>query len=137
MKQTVIVIEENTAVRYVLTNVLQKKVRISEFDNCFEASEELKSTTAGLILVNIDAYNCDNLDFLSHLKSSSLYRSIPVIAILRKEDELLKQTCLNLGAEQVFIKPFDPRLLLESVEELLPEAFQLSKNLDELATQAG
>ncbi|OJW04004.1 MAG: response regulator [Chitinophagaceae bacterium] len=137
MKQNVIIIEENAAVRYVLTNVLQKKFRISEFDNCFEASEELKNTGAGLILVNIDTYNSDNIDFVNHLKSSSLYRNIPVIAILRKDDEILKQLCLNTGAEQVFVKPFDPRLLLGSVEELLPEAFQISNDHNEVATQAG
>ncbi|MBI1344484.1 MAG: response regulator [Terrimonas sp.] len=130
MKQNILVIEENAAVRYLLTTVLNKRFKVAAYSNCFDASCELKDASIELIIINIDPSNNENIDFLKHVHTSSLYTDIPVIALLKKENDELKAVCANLEVDEFFVKPFDPMVLLNSVSNLVSETGNIYRNIE-------
>lgn len=118
MKRNIFIIEKNEAVRYLLATVLQKRFRIYSFKNCFEAGSVLKKIKPEVIVVDLYSKNADNVDFIMHIKSSSLHSSIPVIALLNDNNPELIATCLERSIEYYFRKPFDPAILKKKIEEL-------------------
>lgn len=116
MKQNILVIEENVAMRYLLTSVLSKDYRTSVHFDCYEAMKELKAKEIELIVVNIEDTESKNYDFLLHLTSSSLYYNIPVVVVTNNTSNDFRIRCLDLGVEAFFLKPFDPLSLLDCIK---------------------
>ncbi|HEX2608532.1 MAG TPA: response regulator [Flavisolibacter sp.] len=119
MKQNVLIIEENVAMRYLLTTVLATQYRPISHANCYNAVSDLKKNDIRVIIVNIGSQNSKNFDFLMHLNSSSFYSGIPVIVISNNNSNDLRLKCLELGVEAFFLKPFDPLSLLECIKDVL------------------
>ncbi len=119
MKQSILIVEENIAIRFLLTTVLQKQYKVTGSNDCYAAINELKNKDIDLIILNIDSMDSVNLEFLGHINSSSLYSGIPVIVLSKSNDIKLKSTCLDMGVVYYFEKPFDPRVLVDNVDSAL------------------
>jgi DNA-binding response OmpR family regulator len=119
MKQSLLIIEENVAIRYLLTTVLGSEYKVIARASCYQAIKELRNRDVQAIVVNIEDANCRNFDFLLHLNSSSFYSNIPVIVLSTSTSSELRIQCLELGVEAFFLKPFDPLGLLECIKDVL------------------
>ena len=115
MKQNILIIEENVAIRYLLTTVLREKYKTIAHPDCYQAANDLKNKDIKLVVVNIEGRNTPNYEFLLHLKSSSFYANIPVLVISDNTSTEFRFKCLELGVEAFFLKPFDPLNLMECV----------------------
>jgi len=116
MKQNILVIEENVAMRYLLSSVLGTEFKTSVFSDCYEALKELKSKSIRIIILSIEDIETQNFDFLVHLASSSFYSHIPVIVVTNNTSHEFRLRCLDLGVEAFFLKPFDPLSLLDCIK---------------------
>jgi DNA-binding NtrC family response regulator len=126
MKQSILVIEENAAMRCLLTTVLNSRYNTIAYSDCYYAVNDLKNKNVRLVIVNIENENSKNLDFLVHLNSSSFYSYMPVIVTSNDNSSETRLKCIELGVEAFFQKPFDPLTLLETVNDVL----LLSKKAD-------
>lgn len=93
---------------------------ISAYDGQ-EALERAKRDKPDLIILDLMLPKMDGYKVCGLLKSDSRYAKIPIImftARAREEDEALGR---ELGAEGYIIKPFDPKLLLAKIKELVGE----------------
>jgi two-component system chemotaxis response regulator CheY len=115
MKQSILIIEKNVAIRYLLTTVLRERYKTIAHPDCYHAVNDLKNKTIELVIVNIEDQNTPNFDFLLHLNSSSFYSNIPVIVVSDNVSTEFRLKCLELGVEAFFLKPFDPLQLLECI----------------------
>ena len=115
MKQSILIIEKNVAIRYLLTTVLRDKYKTIAHPDCYHAATDLKNKDVQLVIVNIEDQNSANFDFLLHLNSSSFYSNIPVIVVSDNISTEFRVKCLELGVEAFFLKPFDPLQLLECI----------------------
>ena len=115
MKQSILIIEKNVAIRYLLTTVLRDKYKTIAHPDCYHAATDLKTKDVQLVIVNIEDQNSANFDFLLHLNSSSFYSNIPVIVVSDNISTEFRVKCLELGVEAFFLKPFDPLQLLECI----------------------
>ena len=61
----------------------------------------------------------DGVELLRNLKSSGFYKEVPVIVISGYDEKEQKIKCMKLGAYDYFLKPFNPKDLLFSVEVVL------------------
>ena len=137
MKQSILVVEENIAIKFLLTTVLQSKYKVTGCNNCYAAINELKKKDIDLVIVNIDSLDSINIEFLNHINSSSLYSEIPVIAISKSNDPSLRKTCLDMGVIYYFEKPFDPRVLIGKVENALLTTVSVYGNVDSIVREEG
>ena len=53
----------------------------------------------------------DGRDLLAHLKRDPETCDVKVIVLSAVEDQFMRRTCLELGAEDYAVKPFDPAFL--------------------------
>ncbi|MEM7658086.1 MAG: response regulator, partial [Bacteroidota bacterium] len=59
---------------------------------------------------------------LQQVKSSGYFADIPVIILSGYERPLVKQRCLDAGADDYQLKPFNPETILTSIRQTLPNS---------------
>lgn len=116
MKQNILIIEENFAMRYLLSSVLSSECCTSTYSDCYGAARELKAGRIQVVVLSVEDEGTKNFDFLLHLASSSFYSNIPVIVITNNTSNEFRLKCLDLGVEAFFLKPFDPLSLLDCIK---------------------
>jgi DNA-binding response OmpR family regulator len=120
MKKTLLVINDNKAMRFLLETIFHKKYKVACVPNAFSAMYELtKDSQIDVVIVDLDFYENENWNFIHHLGSSSLYGNIPVIVIGSSNEEQINIRCLELGVIKYFLKPFHPINLMEAVDTLM------------------
>jgi len=72
-----------------------------------------------LIVLDLMMPRLNGLEFLINIKSSGIFRDIPVIIVSGDEDQIIIDRCKKLGSTDYMIKPFDPRQLYERIEKIL------------------
>lgn len=83
--------------------------------------------TADLIISDIRMPSLDGVQLLENLKQSGLYKHIPVIILSSFEDPRKRKECLDLGAVDYFIKPFEPQHLESRVKEIFVKSMIAKK----------
>ena len=122
MKKSVLTIESNRALQYLVATVLKTKYPVSSVQNSRHAMQLFSSGyEADLIIIDVPNKNAENFELLDHIITSSVFKDVPVIVLSASHDEELKNSCLQIGAVDFLTKPFDPVYLLERVDQLLSE----------------
>lgn len=121
----VLVIEDDTPLCWLLEKILGKQYQVNIMNNGLEAWCWLtEGNYPDLIISDIKMPSLDGLELLENLSSSGLFRDIPVIMLSAYEDSAKRKKCLELGAYAYLVKPFEPQLLLETVEKSLTSSNQ-------------
>ena len=72
-----------------------------------------------LIVLDLMMPRLSGVEFLINIKSSGIFRDIPVIIVSGDEDQAIIERCKRLGCTDYMIKPFDPRQLYERIDKIL------------------
>src|SRR5262250_277656 len=116
-----LVVEDNEDNRYVLS----QQLNIHGYDNItiatngHEALKVLRSKSFDLVLLDIMMPDLNGYEVLERMRSSPELRNIPVIMIsgIGELDSVVR--CIELGAEDYLLKPFEPTLLRARVRATL------------------
>jgi len=81
-----------------------------------EALRGLSQQPADLAILDIKMPRMDGMELLSHLRKD---RTMPVIFLTSKDDEVDEVLGLRMGADDYIKKPFSQRLLVERIRALL------------------
>ena len=87
--------------------------------NLQEADDQLSSNNISLIILDLMLPDGSGLDFCKTLKSSNIYKNIPVIIVTAKGDEVDKVVGFELGADDYVTKPFSVRELMLRIKAIL------------------
>ena len=87
--------------------------------NLKEADDQLSSNNISLIILDLMLPDGSGLDFCKTLKSSNIYKNIPVIIVTAKGDEVDKVVGFELGADDYVTKPFSVRELMLRIKAIL------------------
>jgi len=74
------------------------------------------SNLPDLIISDINMPGLDGIELLENVRSSGIMRDIPIIMLSASEEPEKRKKCLALGASNYLIKPFEPQLLIEEIE---------------------
>ena len=122
MKKSVLTIESNRALQYLVATVLKTKYPVSSVQNSRHAMQLFSSGyEADLVIIDIPNKDTENFELLDHIVTSSIFKNVPIIVLSASRDEELKNSCLQIGAADFLTKPFDPVYLFERVDQLLSE----------------
>lgn len=118
-KPVVLIVEDNEEMRFYLKEILGGHVTTVEAANGRIALEWLKDHKTDLIISDVMMPEMDGYEFLSHLKTSALYRGIPVVMLTARaaEEDMLQG--LSLGVDDYVIKPFSAKELKIRIHNLL------------------
>lgn len=124
LKQTVLLVEDNTEMRYYLREVLAGKVNLAEASNGSEALDWLKANKTDMVITDFMMPVMDGEELIKQLKNTALYKNIPVIMLTALADTKNQLNMLRLGIDDYIVKPF-------SAPELRTRVYNLLHNLEE------
>lgn len=115
MKRRIYLIEDDNVMLLVLESLLLK----NDFDvvKDFNGKNLLisKKPYPDLYIIDINLIGKDGCDFCRLIKEEN--ESIPVILISANAD--LEKKAINSKADRFILKPFEPEVLLQNIEEIL------------------
>lgn len=118
-KDTVIlIVEDEKNIRDLLKDVLFDYV-IHEAKDGVEALKEIEHNHPDIIISDIVMPNMDGLSLINKLKSDLKTSYIPIIGISAKASVEDQINAFNHGADAYIVKPFHPRQVISTIENLL------------------
>lgn len=109
-KQLIYAVDDEDGIRDLYSCVLEsagfEPVCFADGDSLFDALSDKEKKMPSLILLDIMLAGTDGFEILSKLRRTASTKSIPVIMVSAKGEEISKVKGLNLGADDYISKPF-------------------------------
>lgn len=120
MEKLILTVDDECATLAILQTALKKSFSIVKKNNGKEALEWLhQGNMPDAIITDISMPVMDGLEFVKHIRASGLYKHIPIIMLSCHETSTTKIECLNAGADDYMIKPFNPQELEARVKNMI------------------
>lgn len=119
-KDRVLIVDDNEANRVLLSDLCQVVgVTTDTADSGEHGLEQLRKVGYDLVLLDITMPGMDGIRVLKELKDDSRLASIPVLMISGIDDMEQIAECIQLGAADYLVKPFDPVLLSARIKSCI------------------
>jgi sigma-B regulation protein RsbU (phosphoserine phosphatase) len=116
----VLVVDDDRLTRLMLTKLLEHDCyTVREAADGREALDVLAAEAFDLVLLDLVMPEVDGTEVLQTIKGSSRSWKTPVIMISAVEESTSIARCIELGADDYVLKPFDPVLLRDRVNAAL------------------
>jgi len=120
MRQRIVLIEdEKDIVELVRYNFRKEGFEVASFTSGKEGLEHLRRSPADLVLLDIMLPDLDGFEICKRLRAEDRIRSLPVIFLTAKGEEIDRVLGLEIGADDYVVKPFSPRELVARVKAVL------------------
>ena len=120
-KYTFIVIDDDINLLNLTSGVLkQEKHKVLSFDRATKALEAISNTNFDFVITDIQMPEMDGFVFVKKLKSYnfSTYKNQPIVALTGRTD-LNFSVYTDAGFTTVIKKPYSPKVLLETIQQIL------------------
>lgn len=84
-----------------------------------EAFKRAKEAKPDLIILDLMLPKMDGYKVCGLLKSDSRHKHIPILIFTARAQEIDRKMAEEAGADAYFIKPFEPKALLDKIKELI------------------
>ena len=84
-----------------------------------EALEKVRRDKPDLIILDLMLPKVDGYKVCRMLKFDEKYKKIPIVMLTSRAQESDKKLGFEVGANSYITKPFEPKLLLDKIHELL------------------
>ncbi len=120
MQQRIVIIEdEKDIVDLVRYNFRKEGFEVESFLRGKDGIEYLRRKPADLVLLDILLPDLDGFEICRRLRADDRLKSVPVIFLTAKGEEIDRVVGLELGADDYVVKPFSPRELVARVKAVL------------------
>ncbi len=100
-------------------NFRKEGFEVSSFTSGKEGLEHLRRNPADLVLLDIMLPDLDGFEICKRLRGEDRSKSLPVIFLTAKGEEIDRVLGLEIGADDYVVKPFSPRELVARVKAVL------------------
>jgi len=119
MLKKILIVEDSSSVRKILETFLKKDFEVfSQSDGKIALDWLQRGNIPDLIISDVNMPNLSGEEFLKQIKSSGIFKDIPVLMLSGIEDSSERIKMLKLGASDYMIKPFNPEELKIKIEIL-------------------
>jgi len=119
MKNSVLIIDDDATIRFLLKNIL-KEYEVIAMEDGYEALSWLNSgNVPDLILLDIEMPNINGRVLIRRLKSSYKHRNVPIVIMSGTDSKLIKNSFIKLGASDFIVKPFADNDFLERIKSAM------------------
>ena len=116
MEKILLVEDDLQIVKHLNSYLRENGYHLLNVDGPKKAMELLEKQTIDLILLDISLKEGNGFSLYNEIKA---YYDIPIIFLTAQNDEFSIITGLNLGADDYISKPFQPRVLLSRIQNIL------------------
>ena len=135
MKNEILVIDDNSDIRFLICNILKEKdylVRSAANFNQAEIEIDKKLPDLAIIDIKLDKGDKDGIELLKKITKKD--KSIPIIMISGHANVQLAVEAIRLGAYEFIEKPFSTEKIVNYVKRAL-ESFKLKKEKDTIESK--
>ena len=121
-KFKILVVEDDEFMRSILNQYLSVNYDILTCNNGVEAIQLIQEGTQNLpdlIISDLNTPVMNGLELILQLKAGELFNSIPIVVLSGEENSEMRIKCLDAGAEDYIVKPFNPRELESRIKVIL------------------
>jgi class 3 adenylate cyclase len=127
----ILVVDDDPVERRMLTHLLERDGhRVDTAADGRQALERLHAEPFDLVLLDVLMPEMDGYEVLAHLKDDDVLRHLPVLMITALDDVGSAVRCIELGADDYLLKPFDAVVLQARIRASLSK-----KRLHDLESQ--
>lgn len=117
---TLLVVDDEIAIQKILTHYFKQTFTVVTCNNGREALNWLYSGNfPEFIVADVNMPVLNGMDFLSEIRQSGLFSSVPLLFLSGNDSSDTRITCLEAGADDFIIKPFNPRELQARINAIL------------------
>jgi two-component system, OmpR family, alkaline phosphatase synthesis response regulator PhoP len=111
--------DERDIIELVKYNFRKEGFELESFSRGKEGLEHLRRSQADLVLIDILLPDLDGFEICKRLRGDDRLKSVPVIFLTAKGEEIDRVLGLEIGADDYVVKPFSPRELVARVKAVL------------------
>ena len=119
-KIKILIVEDDVYMQLILKQFLSN---VYETEVCVDGMDALASIQNGnipdLIISDLNTSKINGLELISQLQASDFFKTIPVIIVSGEDSSEKRIMCLNSGADDYIVKPFNPAELEARVRVIL------------------
>ncbi|MBI9067941.1 MAG: response regulator transcription factor [Salinivirgaceae bacterium] len=120
MKKQLLIVDDNEEFRRLVKIFLSKEYDVESFENGMQALAFLqKGILPDLIVSDLNMPELDGKTLLDQLKSSEVFKHIPVIILSSIDKSSERVELIKSGASDYLSKPFNPEELNVRIENQL------------------
>lgn len=120
MKKTILTIDDDISIRNLLHYLLRKQYEVITKEDGLAGMLWLdQGNMPDLILADVNTPKLSGFDFVANVKKSGFFRDIPVIMLSSADHSEETIKCIQSGADDFLMKPFNPDELFAKVERVL------------------
>jgi len=135
VRQRIVLIEdEKDIIELVRYNFRKDGFEVASFVSGKEGLEHLRRSPADLVLLDIMLPDLDGLEICKRLRAEERTKSLPVIFLTAKGEEIDRVLGLEIGADDYVVKPFSPRELVARVKAVLRRQARPLEKLEVIET---
>lgn len=116
----ILIIEDDNYMQLIMKRFLGKAYEIEICPSALDALTFLQNgNIPDLVISDLNTPNLSGLDFVQQISSSDFFKSIPVIIVSGEDSSEVRIRCLNRGADDFIVKPFNPAELEARIRAIL------------------
>jgi DNA-binding response OmpR family regulator len=116
----VLVVEDDPTIQLIITRSLEKNFSVVAYNNGMDALSYLQNgNLPDIIIADLNTPEMGGLELIGQLKSSGYFIGIPVLVLSGEESTETRIKCLDAGADDYVVKPFNPRELEARMKAIL------------------
>ena len=116
----ILIIEDDNYMQLILRKFLGKSYELQICPSALEALSFLQDgNIPDLVISDLNTPNLSGLEFITQMQSSDFFKSIPVVIVSGEDSSEIRVKCLNTGADDFIVKPFNPAELEARVRAIL------------------
>ena len=120
-KPLAFIVENNKDVAFFIANLLREKFELRFATDGNEALQNALEMGPDLIITNIMMPVMDGKELIRRLRSTGNFKQVPIIAITSDYSEQERLSCIEAGADNVLVKPFNSTELRMVADHLIKQ----------------
>jgi DNA-binding response OmpR family regulator len=105
-----LLVEDDVFMQAILNGVLSKTYAVDICNDGIEAMSFLQEgTLPDLIISDLNTPKMGGLGLIAQVKASDFFKAIPIMILSGEDNSEMRIKCLDAGADDYVIKPFNPR----------------------------
>jgi len=116
----ILVVEDDIYMQTILNEYLNGIFDAEICNNGIDALAFLQNENIpDLIISDLNVPKLNGLELIAQVKASDFFNSIPIMILSGEESSEMRIKCLNAGADDYVVKPFNPRELEARIRVIL------------------
>ena len=116
----IVIVEDDKFMQSILQKYFANSFSVEVFSDGFNVLSYLQEgNIPDLIVTDLNTPHLGGLALIKQIKASDFFSSIPIVVLSGEESSEMIVTCLDAGADDFVVKPFNPKELEARIKVVL------------------